>query len=143
MRIMAVDYGDARTGLAVSDATATVAGDAWVLNERNQKAVASAIADEAAKREVGTIVVGYPKNMDGSIGPRAEKSERLAALLRESCDVEVALWDERLTTASAHRILSETQVYGKKRKKTVDAVAASLILENYMQWRGRELGEES
>ena len=132
MRIMAVDFGDARTGLAVSDISGSLAGEAWVLHEKSQKAVSKAIAAEALARGVGRIVIGYPKNMDGSAGPRAEKSERLAELLLEECDIETVLWDERMTTVSAHRILTETGRYGKKRKNAVDAVAASLILENYL-----------
>ena len=134
MRILAVDYGDARTGIAVSDPSGTLAGEAWVITEKNQAAVAKAIATEAAARGAARIVIGYPKNMDGTVGPRAEKSDQLAELLRRECDIEVALWDERLTTMSAHRILSETGRYGKKRKKTVDAVAATLILENYLSF---------
>ena len=132
MRIMAIDYGDARTGFAVSDMTGTIAGEAWVLTEWNAQAVAQKIADEASARGVTTIILGYPKNMDGSSGPRAEKSEALAATLREICSVPVVLWDERLTTVDAHRILSDSGKNGKKRKKTVDAVAATLILEGYL-----------
>lgn len=147
MRVMAVDYGDARTGVAVSDMSATMAGEAWVLRVNGQNALAAAIADEAVKREAGTIVVGYPKNMDGSAGPRAEKSEQLVRLLRENCGIEVVLWDERLTTASAHKILSDSGVYGKKRKSNIDAVAATLILEGYLQYSkgagSREQGAES
>jgi len=133
MRIMAVDYGDARTGLAVSDLSGTLAGEAWVITEKDQKAAARAISAEAAARGVGRIVVGYPKNMDGTAGPRAEKSERLTELLRAECNVEIQLWDERLTTMSAHRILSDAGRHGKKRKQTVDAVAATLILESYLR----------
>jgi len=132
MRIMAVDFGDARTGIAVSDESMTLSGDAWVVQNKSMTDTAQTIASEAAKRGVSRIVVGHPKNMNGSIGPRAEKSAQLAEHIRSLCDVEVELWDERLTTMSAHRILSDTGKYGKKRKKIIDAVAASLILENYM-----------
>ena len=134
MRVMAIDYGDARTGVAVSDESATLAGEAWVIQEKDQKAVARTIATEAASRNIQVVVVGYPKNMNGSVGPRAEKSELLAELLRSHCDIEVVLWDERLTTMSAHRILTDTGRHGKKRKKTIDAVAASLILESYLAY---------
>ena len=134
MRIMSVDYGDVFTGLAVSDESASLTGEAWVIREESQKAVAQMIAGEAVRRGVGAIAVGYPKNMNGSIGPRAEKSERLAKLLRKLCDIEVVLWDERMTTLSAHRILTDTGRHGKKRKKAVDAVAASLILESYLNF---------
>ena len=132
MRMMAVDYGDARTGVAVSDESRTLTGDAWVVQSKCVGEVAQAVAGEAAARGVVRIVVGYPKNMDGSVGPRAEKSERFAELLRSVCDIEVVLWDERLTTMSAHRVLTDVGKFGKKRKKTVDAVAASLILEGYL-----------
>ena len=131
---MAVDYGDVRTGLAVSDESATLAGEAWTVLERDRDAVAGAIAAAAAARGVKTIVVGHPRNMDGSVGPRAQKSESLAEFLRGLCDIEVVLWDERMTTVSAHRVLSDAGKFGKKRKNAVDAVAASLILENYLQY---------
>jgi len=135
MRIMAVDYGDARTGIAVSDMSGTLAGEAWVLNNKSALEAAQAISAEAVSRGVGVIVVGYQKNMNGTIGPRAEKSEQIAEHIRGLCDPEVVLWDERMTTMSAHRILTETGKHGKKRKKTVDAVAASLILESYLIYR--------
>ena len=131
-RIMAVDYGDARTGVAVSDESATLAGDAWVIHNRRIDEVAQAVVTEALARGVFRIVVGYPKNMDGSIGPRAEKSEGFAESLRSLCEIEVELWDERMTTMSANRVLTEVGKFGKKRKKTIDAVAASLILESYL-----------
>jgi len=129
---MAIDYGDARTGLAVSDESLTLTGDAWVIHSKRMAEVAQTVVDEANARGVSRIVVGYPKNMDGSIGPRAEKSGQLAELLRFLCDVEVLLWDERMTTVSAQRVLTDVGKFGKKRKKTIDAVAASLILESYL-----------
>ena len=135
MRVMAVDFGDARTGIAVSDQSAVLAGEAWVIHERTQDGVAQVIVAEATSRGVSTIVVGYPKNMNGTIGPRAELSEKLAEMLRTMSEAEVVLWDERLTTTSAHRILTDVGKHGKKRKKTVDAVAASLILESYLNSR--------
>jgi len=135
---MAVDYGDARTGVAVSDATATLAGEAWVIRESSMDGAARAVAAEAAARGVGAVVVGHPKNMNGSVGPRAEKSEMLAGQIRKLCDAEVVLWDERMTTVSAHRILTDAGRFGKKRKNSVDAVAASLILENYLDYLGKK-----
>ena len=129
---MAVDYGDARTGIAVSDVSASLVGDAWVVHSKREKEVAQTLVGEALERGVSRIVIGLPKNMDGSIGPRAEKSESFAELLRSLCDIEVLLWDERMTTLSANRILTDTGKFGKKRKKTIDAVAASLILESYL-----------
>ena len=133
MRIMAIDYGDSRTGAAVSDESATLVGDVWVVHSKRDTDKALALSDEAKKRGVARIVVGYPKNMDGSIGPRAKKSEQFADLLRSFTDIEVTVWDERLTTVSAHRLLDDAKKYGKKRKKTIDAVAASLILESYLR----------
>lgn len=132
MKIMAVDYGDARTGIAVSDETASLTGEAWVIHEKNQAAIARSITAGAAARGADVIVVGFPKNMNGTVGSRAEKSERLAKLLRSQCDIEVVLWDERMTTMSANRILTDTGRRGQKRKNTIDAVAASLILESYL-----------
>jgi len=142
MRIMAVDYGDARTGIAVSDESATLAGQAWVLKEKDAQAAARVIAGEAVSRGVVTIVVGHPINMDGSAGPRAEKSEKLAETIRGLCDIEVRLWDERMTTISANQILTETGRFGKKRKGTVDAVAASLILEGYLNYRSSHMNNQ-
>jgi len=134
---MAIDYGDARTGVAVSDESATLVGDVWVVNSRNAGETAHIMAEEAKARGVSHIVVGYPKNMDGTIGPRAEKCVNFAGLLRSICEIEVSLRDERLTTVSAHRILTETGKFGKKRKNTVDAVAAALILEEYLAYLQR------
>lgn len=132
MRIMAIDYGDARTGVAVSDELLTLAGTAWVVHCKNKNKTAQTIVDEAIARGVSCIVVGHPKNMNGSVGPRAKKSEDFAELLRSLCDIEVKLWDERMTTISANRVLTATGKSGKTRKNTVDAVAASLILEGYL-----------
>jgi putative Holliday junction resolvase len=129
---MAVDYGDKRTGVAVSDESATLAGEAWVIHSSSEHETAHMIVSEALARGVSQIVVGYPRNMDGTVSVRAEKSERLADLMRTLCDIEVVLWDERMTTVSAHRILTETGKFGKKRKKNIDAVAASLILGDYL-----------
>ena len=135
MRVLSVDYGESRTGIAVSDESASLVGEAWIIREKNQAAVAKTVSEEASTRSVQTIVVGFPKNMNGTIGPQALKSEQLADHLRSICDAEVVLWDERMTTVSANRILANAGRYGKKRAKTVDAVAASLILESYLSYR--------
>ncbi len=132
MRIMAIDYGDARTGIAVSDAMGILAGDAWTVHEPNTLRVADIIAVEAENRGVERLVVGYPRNMDGTAGVRAEKCAAFGELLREKTGLEVVMWDERRTTVDAHRILSDNNRRGKKRKNTVDAVAATLILEGYL-----------
>lgn len=132
MRIMAIDYGDARTGIAVSDLTNTLTGDAFVIPGHNSEQVAQAVAQEAVARGVGTLVLGLPKNMDGTLGPRAEKCRDFAALLESASGLPVILWDERRTTMDAHRILSANGKRTVRHRKTVDAVAASLILEGYL-----------
>ena len=132
MRIMGIDYGDARTGLAVSDEMNILVGEAWTLNEWNPERIADVIAQEAQKRNVGRLVLGLPKNMDGSEGPRAEKCRDFAELLRSKTDVELVMWDERRSSIEAHAILHANGKKEKKHRKTVDAVAASLILEGYL-----------
>ena len=135
MRIMAIDYGDARTGVALSDQTGFLAGQTRVIHARREEAVLEELEAIAAENGVEEIVLGYPKNMNGTLGPRAEKSEEMAASLRERTGLPVILWDERRTTVDAHRILTETGNRGKKRKEKVDAVAATLILEGYLAFR--------
>lgn len=132
MRTMAIDYGDARIGLAVSDLTGTLAGEAWTLQEWNMERAAQAICAEAKTRDVGTLVLGLPKNMDGSEGPRAEKSRTFAELLKAECGLPVIFWDERLTTVDSHRILHANGKRMKNHRASVDAVAATLILEGYL-----------
>lgn len=132
MRIMGIDYGDARTGLAVSDEMNILVGEAWTLNEWNPERVADVIAQEAQKRNVRRLVLGLPKNMDGSEGPRAEKCRDFAELLRSKTDIELVMWDERRSSIEAHAILHANGKKEKKHRKTVDAVAASLILEGYL-----------
>ena len=133
MRIMAIDYGDARIGLAVSDPTGLLCGEAWTMEEWNMERAAKRIAEEAARREVGTLVLGLPKNMDGSEGARAALSRAFAGLLEEESGLEVVLWDERRSSIEAHAILHAVGKKEKIHRKTVDAVAASLILEGYLR----------
>ena len=132
MRVMAIDYGDARIGLAVSDPTGMICGDAWTLKEWDINRAAATIINEAKNREVTRLVLGLPKNMDGSLGPRAKKSLDFKALLEVTSGLEVILWDERRTTVDAHRILHQNGKKMKKHRETVDAVAATLILEGYL-----------
>ena len=135
MRIMAIDYGDAHTGLAVSDATGLLAGHVEVVHTRRLPEVLAAAERLAGEYGVEELVLGYPKNMDGSLGPRAEKAEALAGELREALGLPVVLWDERRTTIDAHQILSAAGKNGRKRKKIVDGVAAALILEGYLTFK--------
>lgn len=132
MRIMAIDYGDARIGLAVSDPMGILAGEAWTMEEWNMERAASRITDEAKKRGVERFVLGLPKNMDGTEGPRAEKSRQFKALLEAASGLEAVLWDERRSSIEAHAILHAGGKKEKDHRKTVDAVAASLILEGYL-----------
>lgn len=136
-RIMGIDYGDARTGVAVSDLLCTIVGSTAVVPSRNTDKAIADIVRMAKENEVGEIVVGLPRNMDGSEGPRAELCRAFADRLGEATGLPIHMWDERRTTVEAHNILSEHNYHGKKRKNTVDAVAASLILEGYLNYRGR------
>ena len=135
MRIMAIDYGDAHTGIAISDPTGFLAGYTTVINTRRQEEVLSAIGALITEYAVTELVLGYPKNMDGTLGPRAEKAEGMRDALVERFSLPVKLWDERRTTIDAHNILAGAGKNAKKRKKTVDAVAAALILEGYLTFR--------
>ena len=132
MRIMAIDYGDRRIGLAVSDPTGLLCGEAWTMEEWNRERASKRIAEEAARREVGTLVLGLPKNMDGSEGPRAGISREFAALLEADSGLPVVLWDERRSSIEAHAILHAAGKKEKLHRRTVDAVAASLILQGYL-----------
>ena len=132
MRIMAIDYGDARTGIAVSDVLGMIAGETYVITQWDPDALAGEIVRDAKARNVEKLVLGLPRNMDGTEGPRAEKARALAALLQEKGAPPVIMWDERRTTVDAHRILRANGKKEKKHKATVDAVAAALILEGYL-----------
>ena len=136
-KIMALDYGDARTGVAISDLLCTIVGSTTVVNSHNTDKAIADIVRLAKENMVGEIVVGLPRNMDGTEGARAELCKAFADKLREATGLPVAMWDERRTTVEAHNILSAHNYHGKKRKDTVDAVAASLILEGYLAFRGR------
>ena len=135
MRVMAIDYGDRRIGLAVSDALGVLCGDAFTLSEWDMERAAQRIAQEARTRGVGTLVLGLPRNMDGSEGPRAEKSREFAALLERETGMKPVLWDERRSSEEAHAILHANGRRMKQHRKTVDAVAASLLLEGYLASR--------
>ncbi len=136
-RVMGVDYGDARTGIAISDLLCSIVGSTEVIHSRDARETLKQIKELAAAHDVGQIVVGLPKNMNGTEGPRAELCRAFAAKVQEATGLPVALWDERRTTVEAHQILSEHNYHGKKRKNTVDAVAAALILEGYLSFLGR------
>ena len=139
MRIMAIDYGDAHTGIAISDPTGFLAGFTTVITAYRPEVVAEQVAVLAKEHGVEELVLGHPKNMDGTRGPRAEKAEAMAEPLKEATGLPVVLWDERRTTIDAHQILMTGGKNAKKRKKVVDAVAASLILEGYLTFKKSHL----
>ena len=131
MKVMALDYGDARTGVAISDSLGLLAGETAVLPSWNHQKLVEDVVALAREKGVDTVVLGLPRNMDGSEGPRAEKSRAFASEL-EGKGLTVVFVDERRTTLEAHGILSEAGKKGKKRRERIDAVAATLILETYL-----------
>ena len=135
MKIMGVDFGDARTGLAICDKGEMLASPVGVIEEYNFEKCIEKVAESAIKNKAEEIVVGYPKNMNGTVGERAEKCKLFSEKLAELVEVPVKLWDERCTTVSAHNYLNQTNTRGKKRKAVVDAVAATIILESYLEYR--------
>lgn len=139
MIIMGIDYGDARTGLAVCDRMGMLAVGAGCIKCEGMRKTAQAIADAAKEKKAEMIVVGNPINMNGTEGPRSEKCRALCDMLRELTGLEVRLYDERLTTVSAHHFLSEQNVRGKKRKDSVDELSATLILQDFLDRYRSEL----
>ena len=135
MIIFGVDFGDTRTGWAVCDRSELMASPAGVLTEKNFLHCAEKTAEAAKQAHAELIVVGHPVNMYGSRGPRAQKCAEFAEIVQEKSGIPVKLWDERCTTVSAHQILNVTNTRGKKRKAVVDAVAATIILESYLEYR--------
>lgn len=135
MKMMAVDLGDARTGIAVCDKTEFLASPVGVIEDRVFESVLQKVAVATKEFDVMRVVVGHPINMDGTQGERAEKCALFAQQLQKLVDIPVVLWDERSTTVSAHQILNQTNTRGKKRKAVIDEVAAVLILEGYMNYR--------
>ena len=135
MIILSVDYGDKRTGIAVCDKLEMLASPVCVINEWNIDNLATKILEIAKEKQAEEIVVGLPKNMDGSEGFRADACKNLGENLKSLTDIPIKFWDERLTTVSAHKILSDNNIRGKKRKAVVDAVAADIILQDYIDSR--------
>lgn len=135
MIIMSVDLGDARTGVAASDGSETFAFPKGVIKEYNKEKLLNKLCEKARELGAELLVVGYPKNMDGSAGFKAQQCEELGKRLAEMCSLPLVLWDERCTTVSAHTALNYTDTRGKKRKDVVDAVAATIILEDYLKSR--------
>ncbi|MCL2029969.1 MAG: Holliday junction resolvase RuvX [Oscillospiraceae bacterium] len=135
MRVIAVDYGDARTGVAVSDPTGGIAGDRLTLTERVPERLAKRLAELARERGASAFVLGLPRNMDGTEGPRAEKTRVFKAMLERASGLAVDLWDERLTSRGARLLLHEAGCHGRRNQAREDAAAAALILEGYLARR--------
>jgi putative Holliday junction resolvase len=131
-RVFAVDYGDVRTGIAISDESRFLASGIATLKENGMVKTADRVAAEAKARGAVLIVVGLPRNMDGSEGPRADVIRAFCGYLAERTEIPIETWDERLTTVEAHRILSASEVGGKKRRAVVDTLAAEIILQSYL-----------
>lgn len=129
---MGIDYGDARVGIAISDELGLTAQGLITLNESNAKNVVDKIIEIAQKYQIKKIIFGYPKNMDGSIGERAKITDKFISKLASKTNYEIVKWDERLTTVQAINVLNETNVRGKKRKNVLDIVAATFILQSYL-----------
>ena len=131
-KYLAVDYGDRRTGLADCDPTGLVATGIGTVSPGGMRSTAELVAEEAKRRFCKKIIVGLPKNMDGSEGPRADVIKAFIEILREYTDIEIDTYDERMTTMEAYRFLGETGTFGKKRKNAVDTLSAQIILQNYL-----------
>jgi len=143
MLIMSVDLGKARTGIALSDSGESFAFPKTVITEYNEEKLINKICDKAKEYSAELIVVGYPKNMDGSAGSRAQECKLIAEKIESICGIKTVLWDERCTTVSAHTALNYTDTRGKKRKNVVDAVAAVIILEDYLSYRKNQKSEQN
>ena len=130
--ILGIDFGDSRTGFASSDALGLIASTVETFKEKNMKKVAQRAVELARELGAEKIVLGYPKNMNGTVGDRGKKSKKLANEIKSLMDIPVILWDERLTTVSAHNLMNETNVRGEKRKDSVDKIAAAFILQSYL-----------
>ena len=134
MRILGIDFGDSRTGFAISDPLGFGATSLPACKEKNMLKVAEHTCGLVKEYQAERVVLGYPKNMNGTIGPRGEKTQAFQKMLKEKLgeNFPVILWDERLTTVSAHHLMNETNVRGQKRKDSVDSVSAAYILQGYL-----------
>ena len=131
-KYLGVDYGDVRTGLAECDVSGLIAGRIGTVKPGGMRKTAELVAKEAKDRSCKKIIIGLPKNMDGSEGPRADVIKAFAALLAEITDIPIDFSDERMSTMMAYRFLGETDTFGKKRKESIDAVSAEVILQAYI-----------
>ncbi len=131
-KYLGVDYGDKRTGLAECDISGLIAGGIGTVCEGGMRKTAMRVAAEAEKRSCKKIIIGLPKNMDGSEGPRADVIKAFREILETLTDIPIDFYDERMTTMAAYRFLGETGTYGKRRKDVIDTLSAQIILQNYI-----------
>lgn len=132
MKILSVDYGDVRTGIAISDVRGMLASPLCVIEQSYQPKLVDRIVQIVEENKIEKIVIGLPRNMDGSYGYRCDECRSLGDAIFEKIDVDIFYEDERLTTVMAHNVLSDNNVRGKKRKQTVDAVSAVMILQSFL-----------
>ena len=135
MIIMAIDLGKARTGLAVCDKNEILASPIGTIQEKDDEKLILKILENLTSCKAEMAIIGLPKNLDGSLGESAERAKKFADILREKIDIPINLWDERRTTITAHNYLNQTNTRGKKRKSIIDTLSASIILENYLEYR--------
>ncbi len=136
---MAIDLGKARTGLAVCDKNEILASPIGTIQEKDDEKLIMKIIENLTSYKAEMAVIGLPKNMDGSLGESAERAQKFAEILREKINIPINLWDERRTTIAAHNYLNQTNTRGKKRKNIIDTLSASIILENYLEFRKNSL----
>ncbi len=138
MIIMAVDYGKARTGLAICDKKEILSFPVGVIEEKDMEILCKKITEKIIETKAELIVIGLPKNMDGSLGGSAKNAKELGEKLKSKVDINIDFWDERKTTVTAHEYLNQTNTRGKKRKSIIDAVSATIILQNYLDYRSKK-----
>ena len=138
MKILGVDFGDSRTGLAICDMGETLASGLETIHEKCIAETAKKVAQKALQHQAELIVVGHPLNMDGSSGFRAQKTARFIEQLKQNTNLPIELYDERLTTVSAHHFLQDTRTFGQKRKNVVDTLSAEIILQDYLDRKRRK-----
>ena len=141
-RILGVDFGDARTGVAISDLSGILASGVGTIKSSGFLKTAEEVAKIAKEKDVSLIVLGHPINMNGTYGPRSEKCRMFADMLQNFLEIPVVMWDERSTTVTAHNMMNDVNKRGKERKKVIDAVAAAVILQNYLEYKANMRARE-
>lgn len=139
MIIMAIDYGKVRTGLAICDKKEILSFPIGVIKEKNIEILCKKITEKIIENKAESIVIGLPKNMDGTLGESAKSAKKLGEKLKSKININIDFWDERKTTVTAHEYLNQTNTRGKKRKSIIDTVSATIILQNYLDYRNKKV----